>query len=86
MSTRPHLFISYPHLEKDFTARLAADLQNHGLHLWMDILESGIQHGDNWRLAIEQGLDTAAGTGSGYRRRPDRHPLPGIHRLGLLPP
>ncbi|HUN08718.1 MAG TPA: HEAT repeat domain-containing protein [Aggregatilineales bacterium] len=60
MSTRPHLFISYPHLEKDFTARLAADLQNHGLHLWMDILESGIQHGDNWRLAIEQGLDTAA--------------------------
>jgi HEAT repeat protein len=60
MSTRPHLFISYPHLEKDFTARLAADLQNHGLHLWMDILESGIQHGENWRRAIENGLDTAA--------------------------
>jgi len=60
MSTRPHLFISYPHLEKDFTARLAADLQNHGLHLWMDILESGIQHGENWRRAIEHGLDTAA--------------------------
>ncbi len=60
MSDGAHIFISYPHTEADFTARLAADLKNSGVRVWMDILEGGIRGGDDWRRAIEQGVDTSA--------------------------
>jgi CheY-like chemotaxis protein len=55
-----HIFISYPHTETEFTARLAADLKNSGVQVWMDVLEDGIRSGDDWRQSIEKGLDTAA--------------------------
>jgi hypothetical protein len=55
-----HIFISYPHTETEFTARLAADLKNNGVQVWMDVLEGGIRSGDDWRRAIEGGLDNSA--------------------------
>jgi hypothetical protein len=50
-----HIFLSYRSLEVDFALRLAADLKNAGISLWMDRLD-GIQSGDDWRRSIEQAL------------------------------
>jgi hypothetical protein len=55
-----HIFISYRSTEADFTLRLAADLKNRGVNVWVDRLDGGIQGGDEWRREIEQAVNTCA--------------------------
>ncbi|MEZ4669738.1 MAG: FHA domain-containing protein [Anaerolineae bacterium] len=50
-----HVFMSYRSLEKDFALKLAADLKNAGVQLWMDVLD-GIRGGEEWRRSIENAL------------------------------
>lgn len=50
-----HIFLSYRSLEADFALKLAADLKNAGIKLWMDRLD-GIQGGDDWQYQIERAL------------------------------
>ena len=52
-----HIFISYCKLDKAFALRLASDLRNAGVRLWMDELD-GIVVGMEWRHAIEQAINT----------------------------
>ena len=54
-----HIFLSYRSAEADFALRLAADLKNAGVHLWMDRLD--IQPGDDWNRALVQSLNTCGG-------------------------
>ena len=54
-----HIFLSYRSAEADFALRLAADLKNAGVQLWMDRLD--IQPGDDWNRAIVQNLDSCRG-------------------------
>ena len=57
MGEQPYIFLSYRSLEKDFALKLAADLKNMGLSVWMDRLESGIKVGDNWRDTIQEAVN-----------------------------
>ena len=54
-----HIFLSYRSVEAEFALRLAADLKNAGVHLWMDRLD--IQPGDDWNRALVQSLNTCSG-------------------------
>ncbi|QYZ66286.1 MAG: hypothetical protein OI74_14545 [Gammaproteobacteria bacterium (ex Lamellibrachia satsuma)] len=56
-----HLFLSYSHLEDAFALRLAADLREAGVQLWMDRLDAALVTGEDWRRAIEKSLDASAG-------------------------
>ncbi|MBZ0281645.1 MAG: TIR domain-containing protein [Anaerolineae bacterium] len=55
-----HIFISYRSIEAEFALKLAADLRNAGVSIWMDRLD-GIHGADDWRRSIEQGLRDATG-------------------------
>lgn len=57
----PFVFLSYRSFEREFAAQLARDLRNAGFRLWMDVLEGGIQGGDNWRDRLQSALDNCAG-------------------------
>lgn len=50
-----HIFLSYRSLEVDFALRLATDLKNAGVRVWMDRLE--LKPADDWRRGIETGLN-----------------------------
>ncbi len=52
----PHIFLSYRSIEADFALKLASDLKNAGVDLWMDRLD-GIRGGDDWRNQIEAALN-----------------------------
>ncbi|MGR7025562.1 TIR domain-containing protein [Geodermatophilus sp. URMC 62] len=54
-----HLFLSYSHLDAEIALRLAADLKNAGIPLWMDRLD-GLSAGTVWRQAIEQAITTCS--------------------------
>jgi len=54
-----HIFLSYRSIEADFALRLAADLKNAGVCIWMDRLD-GIRGGDEWRRRIEEALTEKA--------------------------
>ena len=56
MTPNKHVFLSYRSLEADFALKLAADLKNEGVKLWMDRLD-GIKSGTDWRQAIEQAIN-----------------------------
>lgn len=55
---RNHIFISYRSIESEFALKIAADLRNSGVAIWMDRLD-GITGADDWRRAIEKGLQDA---------------------------
>lgn len=57
-SSRSHIFISYRSIEAEFTLKLAADLRNAGVSIWVDRLD-GILGGDDWRRSIQEGLRNA---------------------------
>src|SRR5262249_24301889 len=59
MSEGGHIFLSYYSGEADFALRLAADLKNAGVRLWVDRLD-GITVGDDWRQAIQRAIDGCA--------------------------
>lgn len=51
-----HVFLSYSHDDAEFALKLAADLKNSGVPIWMDRMD-GIGTGAIWRRAIEQGIN-----------------------------
>jgi hypothetical protein len=58
VSERRHIFLSYRSTEADFALRLAADLKNAGVNLWMDRLD--INPGDDWRKSLESAVYSCA--------------------------
>lgn len=58
MTERRHIFLSYRSTEADFALRLAADLKNAGVNLWMDRLD--INPGDDWRKSLENAVYSCA--------------------------
>jgi HEAT repeat protein len=56
-----YLFLSYRSFEREFAARLAGDLRNAGVGVWMDALDAGIEVGDDWPRRLEQAIDGCAG-------------------------
>lgn len=50
-------FISYSRRNRQFAKRLAADLEDQGLRVWLDVLE--IEVGDRFRERIENGNETS---------------------------
>lgn len=59
MASGQHIFLSYRSIEADFALKIAADLKNAGVKIWMDRLD-GIQIGTNWIQAISEALDDAS--------------------------
>jgi HEAT repeat protein len=53
-----HIFLSYRSTEVDFALRLAADLKNAGVNLWMDRLD--IKPGDDWVNALQKAVTDSA--------------------------
>lgn len=57
--SRQRVFISYARANRSFVDRLSKDLRAGGIDVWLDTSE--IAAGDNWQVAIENGLrDSAA--------------------------
>ena len=56
MKKQKHIFISYQSGEADFSIRVAADLRNSGVKIWMDRLDMGILPSQDWRLSIQDAL------------------------------
>lgn len=52
-----HIFISYSHLDRDYAQRLAKDLEDLGLPVWID---SRIDYGVAWPRVIQEKLDGCA--------------------------
>ncbi len=61
MKQQEYMFISYSHFESDFALKLAADLKNAGITVWMDRLEEGIQVGDSWAIVLERAINNSSG-------------------------
>jgi hypothetical protein len=59
-NSSPYVFMSYRSSEAEFALRLTQDIRAAGIHVWMDQLK-GIKGGDNWVLALQQGVDQAQG-------------------------
>jgi hypothetical protein len=59
MSQNEHIFLSYRNIEADFALKLAADLKNIGVKLWMDRLD-GIQGGDDWVQTLQNAINGCA--------------------------
>jgi len=55
---RKHVFLSYCSVERGFALKLAADLKNAGVNLWVDRLD--IRPGDDWRRALTNAVDECA--------------------------
>ena len=53
--------MSYRSFEREFAARLARDLRNSGIGVWMDALDAGIEGGDDWPRRLEDAIDNCAG-------------------------
>jgi hypothetical protein len=53
------VFLSYKSIEALFALKLAADLKNAGINLWVDRLELGA--GDDWGRSIQHAIDACAG-------------------------
>lgn len=59
MTKTEYVFLSYRSIEADFALKLASDLKNAGVKLWMDRLD-GIKVGMDWRDVIEHAINTCA--------------------------
>jgi hypothetical protein len=51
---KDHVFICYSHKDEDFVLKLAANLKNRGVSIWLD--QWDIPSGANWNRAIEMAL------------------------------
>ena len=54
----PRAFISYARADSDFVLRMASDLRERGVPVWLDQLD--IPPGDPWDEAVENALETAS--------------------------
>ncbi len=57
MSDRNHILLSYSNQERHFALKLAVDLKNAGINLWMDRLD--IELGADWRKSLQEGIDNS---------------------------
>ncbi len=53
-----HLFLSYRSNDADFALRLAADLKNAGVNLWMDRLD--MRPGQDWLRTLQEAVDDSS--------------------------
>ena len=53
-----HIFLSYRSNEAEFALKLATDLKNAGVRVWIDRLD--IRPGEDWRRALELGINNCA--------------------------
>lgn len=51
-----YIFLSYRSIEGDFASKLAADLKNAGVQLWMDRFE--LKTGEDWLHTIQRAIDS----------------------------
>jgi HEAT repeat protein len=58
LSESRHIFLSYRSTEVDFALKLAADLKNAGVNLWMDRFD--ISPGEDWRKSLEAAVYSCA--------------------------
>jgi HEAT repeat protein len=58
MPDNRHIFLSYSSKEIDFALKLATDLKNAGINLWMDRLD--IKPGEDWRKSLQAGIDLSS--------------------------
>jgi hypothetical protein len=58
VSKKEYIFLSYRSVEVDFAVRLAADLKNAGVNLWMDRLD--IMPGDDWPKTLASAVNQCA--------------------------
>jgi nucleotide-binding universal stress UspA family protein len=56
-ATSGHVFISYTHEDQTYARKLAADLENHGLGVWID---DRIDFGDRWWQTVVQAVRASA--------------------------
>jgi nucleotide-binding universal stress UspA family protein len=56
-ATSGHVFISYAHEDQTYARKLAADLENHGLGVWID---DRIDFGDRWWQTVVQAVRASA--------------------------
>lgn len=57
MEETKHFFVSYSHLDDDFALKLAADLKNIGISIWIDRFDGiGLSPSDDWRKTIEMAI------------------------------
>jgi len=55
--SKPRIFISYSHRDKAFARRLAADLRDQGVLVWID--EDGLQVGDSLPRTIAEAINAS---------------------------
>src|SRR5258708_6152651 len=55
---RDHLMISYSHSDRALVEKLASDLRERGLTVWIDF--KAIQGGDDWRQSIVDGVSASS--------------------------
>ena len=60
MPDKPHIFLSYRSAEKEFALRLARDLLQKNIPIWMDQLQ-GILPGDDWIQTLQDALNNSSG-------------------------
>lgn len=58
ITQQKHVFLSYRSNDVEFALKLAADLKNAGLSLWIDRLD--IRPGDDWRQALADAVNVCA--------------------------
>ena len=57
MEETKHFFVSYSHLDDDFALKLAADLKNIGVSIWIDRFDGiGLSPSEDWRKTIEMAI------------------------------
>jgi len=56
MSNPKHFFVSYSTFDLGLALKLATDLKNKGIRVWIAKLDGNIRTSDDWRAAIEQAL------------------------------
>jgi len=57
MNSNEYVFISYSRLDKQFVDKLADDLRQRGIDVWIDV--ENIMPGTDWQREIEKGLKSA---------------------------
>jgi len=55
------IFLSYRSLDREFALKIAADLKNAGVRIWMDVLDGALRPGDEWNFSLQDAVDHSVG-------------------------
>ncbi|MEU7919358.1 toll/interleukin-1 receptor domain-containing protein [Micromonospora zamorensis] len=78
----PDIFLSYSRRNRRFIDRLVADLEDHGIEVWQDVLELGV--GDPVHKSIESAISESRFFASRSRRPPCAPTTSGTLNLSKL--